>query len=68
MTIAELLLTPYYRGNKTLLAKELKINRGTLRKYLPDTNGELHFIRGHANKLPEIFTNQSSTNQQKVEK
>ena len=60
MTINKLLLTPYYRGNKTLLAKELKINRGTLRKYLTDTDGEFHFVKGHANNLPELFTNQSN--------
>ena len=45
MTLSELLLTPYYRNNKTLLAKELKVNRGTLRKYLADTDGESHIIR-----------------------
>jgi hypothetical protein len=45
MTITDLLLTPFYRGNQTLLAKELKINRGTLRKYMLDKSGESHIIR-----------------------
>ena len=61
MTLSELLLTPYYRGNKTLLAKELNINRGTLRKYLPDVEGELHFVKRLPNNrfYGELFTNQS---------
>lgn len=45
MTINDLLLTPYYRGNQTLLAKELHVNRGTLRKYMADTEGESHLIK-----------------------
>jgi hypothetical protein len=61
MTLNELLLTPYYRGNKSLLAKELNINRGTLRKYLPDTGGYFHFVRANGALGPaELFTNQSN--------
>jgi hypothetical protein len=45
MTLTQLLATPYYRDNKSLLARELKINRGTLRKYLADKDGESHIIR-----------------------
>jgi len=59
MTLNQLLLTPYYRGNKTLLAKELKINRGTLRKYLPDESNDFHFVLKVAGHY-ELFTNQSN--------
>ena len=45
MTINDLLSTPYYRGNQTLLAKEMNINRNTLRKYMTDIPGELHLVK-----------------------
>ena len=44
MTLNQLLLTKEYRGNQSLLSRELGINRGTLRKYLTDEEGENHHI------------------------
>jgi len=59
MTINSLLLNTHYRGNQTQLAKDLNVNRGTLRKYMNDTTGEFHFIR-LVGAVPQLFTNQSS--------
>ena len=44
MTINDLLSNAHYRSNQTLLAKDLKVNRGTLRKYMTDEKGESHMI------------------------
>ena len=63
MTINDLLLNAYYRGNQSLLAKELNVNRGTLRKYMTDTKGEFHFIKSCGGNR-HLYTNQSN----KVEK
>ena len=64
MTITELLSTPYYRGNQSLLAEELGVNRGTVRLYAKDTEGKFHFIKQSAHKFfkgnVELFTNQSN--------
>ncbi len=60
MTINKLLLNTHYRGNQTLLAKDLKINRGTLRKFMADEEGEHHFIKLNNEDVPELFTNQSN--------
>ena len=60
MTINDLLLNPHFRGNQTLLAKELNINRGTLRKYMLDNSGEFHLVREYTCGKIELFTNQSS--------
>lgn len=63
MTLNKLLLNPFFRGNQTLLAKTLKINRGTLRKYLSDEEGKHHFIRTNfdndVNDQYELFINKS---------
>ncbi len=45
MTINDLLMKPYYRHNQSLLAKELGVSRGTVRKYMSDLSGESHIIR-----------------------
>lgn len=60
MTINELLLTPYYRGNQSLLAKDLNVNRGTLRKYMTDIKGEFHLIKTERVLGKQLFTNQSN--------
>ena len=64
MTINELLLTPYYRGNQSLLAKELNVNRATVKKYIDDAKGEFHFIDAKTDKFrlisAELYTNQSN--------
>ena len=59
MTINDLLLNKHYRGNQTLLAKDLNINRGTLRKYMLDEKGDFHFIVKCGDKY-ELYTNQSN--------
>ena len=59
MTINDLLLNTHYRGNQTLLAKNLNVNRGTLRKYMTDEAGEFHFIKEYTDSKIELFTNQS---------
>lgn len=58
MVILDLLGTKLYRGNQTLLAKDLNLNRGTFRKYMLDDEGEHHFIRNNNGTL-ELFTNQT---------
>ena len=45
MTLTDLLATPYYRSNKTLLSKDLGVSRNTLNKYLEDKDGASHVIR-----------------------
>ena len=61
MTINDLLYNAHYRGNQSLLAKDLNVNRGTLRRYLMDGSGEFHFIRMNGSKGPiQLFTNQSN--------
>lgn len=62
MTISELLATTYYRGNKSLLAEELDVNRATIKLYSKDLKGEHHFVKIGKNKLfsGELFTNQSN--------
>ena len=45
MTISDLLNNSYYRGNKTVLARELNVSRNTLRKYAEDKDGMTHIIR-----------------------
>ena len=64
MTIIELLSTPYYRGNQSLLANEFNVNRGTVRTYIEDVKGEFHFIKTEFNKFQlvsaELYTNQSN--------
>ncbi len=64
MTIAELLSTPYYRNNKSLLAKELNVYRATISLYAKDLEGKHHFIKTKMNKFKpvsvELFTNQSN--------
>jgi predicted site-specific integrase-resolvase len=59
MIINDLLLNKYYRGNQTLLAKDLGINRGTFRQYMNDEKGAFHFVRNINGKL-ELFTNQTN--------
>ncbi len=43
-TVKDLLLTGTVRGNLSKLALLLKVNRGTLRKYMDDTDNHRHFI------------------------
>lgn len=45
MTIKDLLKKKEYRGNQSLLAKELNVSRNTLAKYINDESGEQHIIR-----------------------
>jgi hypothetical protein len=61
MTITKLLNTSYYRGNKSLLAKELNVNRATVSLYADDLEGQHHFIKPNKNSSAgELFTNQSN--------
>lgn len=60
MTINELLLNKHYRGNQTLLSKDLNINRGTLRKYMLDDTGDFHFIVENAAGKVELYANLST--------
>lgn len=60
MTINELLSNKHYRGNQTLLAKDLRVNRSTLRKYMADAKGLNHFIKKGAEL--ELFTKVSGGN------
>lgn len=43
-TIRELLYTPAIKGNQTTLARLLKINRGTLAKYMVDIDNTRHIV------------------------
>lgn len=60
MTINKLLFNAHYRGNQSLLAADLNVNRGTLRKYMNDVMGEFHFIKINNATPMELFTNQSN--------
>lgn len=44
-TVTNLLETLEFKSNQSELARALNVNRGTLRKYIKDTKGELHCIR-----------------------
>ena len=59
MTINDLLNTREYRGNQSLLARELGINRGTLIMYMDDTKGKHHFIIKDGDKS-EFFSNMTN--------
>lgn len=61
-TILELLLTPTIRGNQTVLAKLLKINRSTLRKYLDDTTNANHVVLVNDNKYVFMHSTAPHTN------
>lgn len=39
-----------FSSNQSLMAREIDINRNTLRKYLADTTGEKHLMRKHKGK------------------
>lgn len=65
MTVNDLLGNSFFRGNQTRLSESLKINRGTLLKYLGDTKGKCHFIRrtnldGDVGSQYELFANQTN--------
>lgn len=55
MTISDLLKKKEYRGNQSLLAKDLNVSRNTLAKYSDDEIGELHIIRKQKGKYV-LFT------------
>ncbi len=55
MTITDLLNTKMYRGNQSFLARELKINRGTLIKYMRDKAGTFHLVIKRGDDL-SLFT------------
>lgn len=65
-TIPALLSNRFYRGNQSLLAKEMGINRGTLRKYMNDEEGDYHVVifkpskDGLGDTVMELFTNQTN--------
>lgn len=59
MTIDRLLSTKMFRHNQSELARALKINRSTLRRYIDDTEGKHHFVRCMGDDH-ELFTNQSN--------
>jgi len=44
-TVSDLLNTEEFRHNQTGLAIALNVNRGTLRKYMEDLDGENHEVR-----------------------
>ena len=44
-TITELLKSSAIKYNQTSLARLLNCNRGTLRKYMKDVNGDEHLVR-----------------------
>ncbi len=60
MTINTFLYNAHYRGNQSLLANDLKVNRSTLKKYMTDIIGEFHFIKINSVGPMELFTNQSN--------
>jgi len=49
-SVQEILLTPYYRGNQSVLAKELCVSRGKLAKYLLDTDMKSHCVYREGDK------------------
>lgn len=59
MTINELLSTKMFRHNQSELARSLKIDRATLRKYLDDLKGKHHFVRCIGEDY-ELFTNKTN--------
>ncbi len=59
MTIYDLLSKPYYCHNQSLLARDLGVNRATLRKFMKDKEGVHHFVKGDAYNM-ELFTNQTN--------
>lgn len=59
MTIDDLLRTRYYKNNQSKLAKHLKVNRGTLRKYIHDLDGKHHFVKARVDGI-HLFTNVSN--------
>ncbi len=46
----EILLTPFFMGNKSKLARALKVSRSKLAKYLLDTDMNLHCVYLHNDK------------------
>ena len=58
-TIPKLLNTKLYRHNQTILAKDLSVNRSTLRRYMKDEEGTHHFVKVDGDAL-ELYTNQTN--------
>ena len=62
-TIPALLSNRFYRNNQSLLANDIGINRGTLRKYMNDEAGEFHYVKtsfDEDTETMELFTNQTN--------
>lgn len=63
-TIPALLSNRFYRNNQSLLAKDMGINRGTLRKYMNDDDGAFHHVKISLNEekdeMMELYTNQTN--------
>lgn len=72
MTVNDLLGNSFFRGNQTTLAAALKINRGTLRKCLGDSEGKHHFIMTNfdndVGSQYELFTNQTNKMKSEINK
>ena len=45
MKLSELLKTGEFKYNKSLLSRELGVNRKTVDKYLKDINGDNHYAK-----------------------
>ena len=58
-TISTILSERSFRTNQVKLAKELKINRGTFRKYMHDDAGAHHCIIDNDGQL-EFYANQTN--------
>lgn len=72
MTLNDLLGNATFRGNKTFLAKTLKINRGTLIKYLMDEEGKHHLIITNFDEgfesMYELFINKTNGMEKEIKK
>ncbi len=49
-SVEEVLLTPFFMGNKSKLAKHFKVSRNKVSKYLKDTQMDSHCVYRHNDK------------------
>ena len=55
VTVADLLGTSEFRWNQAKLARELNVNRATVREYMHDRKGQHHCIR-YFNGVVQLMT------------